>query len=67
MTNFTTENFDVRPVVANRCSWEAQRLADGSSRFFQTLTDALMYAESVTYWDALSDDAREFWDMVENR
>jgi len=67
MTNFTTNTFEVRPVVANHCSWEVQLLVDGSSRFFPRLTDALMYAEGVTYWDALSNDAREFWDMVANR
>jgi hypothetical protein len=71
MQNFTTQNFEVRPlgdvpVGYGLANWEVQRLADGSSIFFQRLTDALMYVEGVTYWDALSDSAREFWNMVAN-
>lgn len=72
MKNFTTKNFEVRPVMGNTpvgyglSKWEVQRLVDGSSIFFQRLTDALMYVEGVTYWDALSDSAREFWDMAAN-
>ena len=66
MTNFTTKNFEIRPMVSTRAKWEVQRLVDGSSIFFQYLTDALMYVEGVTYWDALSDSAREFWDMAAN-
>jgi len=71
MKTFTTKNFEVRPlgnvpVGYGLAKWEAQRLVDGSSRFFRYLTDALMYVEGVTYWDALSDSAREFWDMAAN-
>jgi translation elongation factor EF-1beta len=71
MNAFTTKNFEVRPlgnvpVGYGLRKWEVQRLVDGNSIFFQRLTDALMYVEGVTYWDALSDSAREFWDMVAN-
>ena len=71
MNAFTTQHFEVRPlgnvpIGYGLAKWEAQRLVDGSSRFFQYLTDALMYVEGVTYWDALSDSAREFWDMAAN-
>ena len=76
MKTFTTKNFEVRLVhradpswaigQGTRAKWEVQRLVDGNSIFFQRLTDALMYVEGVTYWDALSDSAREFWDMAAN-
>lgn len=45
-------------------AWEAQRLVDGSSIFFQYLTDALLYAEGVTAIDELSPEARVFWNTV---
>ena len=70
MKNFTTKNFEVRPVMGNTpvgyglAKWEAQRLVDGSSRFFQYLTDALMYAEGVTRLDNLSREARQYWNLV---
>jgi hypothetical protein len=66
MKNFTTKNFNVRPVVSTRAKWEVQRLVDGSSRFFKHLTDALMYAEGVTKLDNLSREARQFWGEVAN-
>jgi hypothetical protein len=66
MKNFTTKNFNVRPVVSTRAKWEVQRLVDGSSRFFKYLTDALMYAEGVTKLDNLSREARQFWGEVAN-
>lgn len=72
MNTFRTQHFEVRPVMGNTpvgyglAKWETQRLDDGSSRFWQYLTDALMYVENVRVWDALSDDARNFWDMVAN-
>jgi hypothetical protein len=43
-----------------------QRLVDGSSIFFQYLTDALMYVESVTRLDNLSREARQYWGTVAN-
>jgi hypothetical protein len=64
MKNFTTKNFEVRPVVSTRVKWEVQRLVDGNSKFFQYLTDALMYAEGVTKLDDLSPTARQYWNMV---
>ena len=66
MKNFTTKNFNVRPVVSTRAKWEAQLLVDGSSRFFLYLTDAPMYAEGVTKLDNLSREARQFWGEVAN-
>jgi hypothetical protein len=43
-----------------------QRLVDGTSLFFQYLTDALMYVEGVTKLDNLSREARQFWGEVAN-
>jgi hypothetical protein len=64
MKNFTTKNFDLRPVVSTRAKWEVQRLVDGNSTFFQHLTDALMYVEGVTKLDDISSEARQYWNMV---
>jgi hypothetical protein len=66
MKNFTTKHFEVRPVVSTPAKWEVQRLVDGSSIFFQYLTDALMYVEGVTKLDNLSREARQFWGEVAN-
>ena len=69
MNAFTTKNFEVRPlgdvpVGYGLRKWEVQRLVDGSSIFFQYLTDALMYVEGVTRLDNLSREARQFWNLV---
>lgn len=69
MKNFTTKNFEVRPLGDVPAGyglrkWEVQRLADGSSISFQYLTDALMYVESVTRLDNLSREARQYWNLV---
>lgn len=69
MKAYTTNTFEVRPLGNvpagyGLSKWEAQRLVDGSSRFFQYLTDALMYAEGVTNLDALSPEARQYWNQV---
>ena len=69
MNAFTTQNFEVRPLGDVPAGyglrkWEAQRLVDGSSIFFQYLTDALMYVEGVTKIDNLSREARQYWNLV---
>ena len=69
MNAFTTQNFEVRPLGNVPAGyglrkWEAQRLVDGSSIFFQYLTDALMYVEGVTKIDNLSREARQYWNLV---
>jgi hypothetical protein len=69
MKNFTTKNFEVRPLGDVPAGyglrkWEAQRLVDGSSIFFQYLTDALMWVESVHRLDDLSSEARQYWNLV---
>jgi translation elongation factor EF-1beta len=71
MKAFTTKNFEVRPlsnvpVGYGLRKWEVQRLVDGSSIFFQYLTDALMYVEGVTRLDNLSREARQFWNVAAN-
>lgn len=69
MKTFTTKNFEVRPLGNVPAGyglrkWEVQRLVDGSSIFFQYLTDALMYVEGVTRLDNLSREARQFWNVA---
>lgn len=69
MKAYTTKNFEVRPlgdvpVGYGLRKWEVQRLVDGSSIFFQYLTDALMYVEGVTRLDSLSREARQYWNQV---
>ena len=69
MKAYTTKNFEVRPLGDVPAGyglrkWEAQRLVDGSSIFFQYLTDALMYVEGVTKITNLSREARQYWNLV---
>lgn len=69
MKAYTTKNFEVRPLGDVPAGyglrkWEAQRLVDGSSIFFQYLTDALMYVEGVTKIANLSREARQFWNVA---
>jgi hypothetical protein len=69
MKSYTTKNFEVRPLGDVPAGyglrkWEVQRLVDGSSIFFQYLTDALMYVEGVTKIDNLSREARQFWNVA---
>ena len=69
MKAYTTKNFEVRPLGDVPAGyglrkWEVQRLVDGSSIFFQYLTDALMYVEGVTKIDNLSREARQFWNAA---
>ena len=69
MKAYTTKNFEVRPLGDVPAGyglrkWEAQRLVDGSSIFFQYLTDALMYVEGVTKINNLSREARQYWNLV---
>jgi hypothetical protein len=58
-------SFSVRAIYYGKhTAWEAQRLSDGSSKFFPYLTDALLYADNVTTLNDLSSGARMFWNTV---
>jgi hypothetical protein len=69
MKNFTTRNFEVRPLIDvpvgyGLRKWEVHSLVDGRSIFFQYLTDALIYAEHIPLLDNLSPEARQYWNLV---
>ena len=44
--------------------WEVINTVWHGQRFFEHLTDALMYAEGVDTLDELSREARQYWNMV---
>ena len=66
-TNYSSIAHEVRPMPFHTwhgAKWEVASDDGQDLQFFVHLTDALMYAENVDNIDALSREARQYWNQV---